>query len=314
MICSNPFARRAVATPDQIKNGQIRKEMMPHPCGQCLHCRINQSRVWQTRLLLETLSSNDSTFITLTYDDDHVDPMYHLVKDDLTLFLKRYRKRMAPAKLRYFAVGEYGDTTWRPHFHIAMFSDGIFERCVMPCEDMRKRDMCTKDCILYKSWGKGNVSLTATLNQSLASYITGYIKKKATKDRLINRPNEYATMSKGRRDPKTKEKIDGGLGYRSLQVIADKLSNHGTIPGGTIRSLNFGRIKRPLGRYLEAELRSALGLDDSSRVLEFDRYQEETFAKHFDGSAIVTNILKSTEGQRNSQTFKHQNNRQKRSI
>ena len=42
------------------------------PCGQCIGCRIDYSKQWATRMLLENEYSSESHFITLTYDDTHV--------------------------------------------------------------------------------------------------------------------------------------------------------------------------------------------------------------------------------------------------
>ena len=132
MICSRPIQKRrtGIVNPIQVKNNDYRNEITPFGCGQCLHCRINQSRIWQTRLLLEASDCFDSTFMTLTYDEYNVPFNYYLDKTHLTKFLKRYRKRLGH-KIRYYAIGEYGDETWRPHFHLAIFSEKQLERCVL---------------------------------------------------------------------------------------------------------------------------------------------------------------------------------------
>ena len=40
------------------------------PCGQCAGCRIDKSREWANRMMLEMPYSSGSWFVTLTYDDD----------------------------------------------------------------------------------------------------------------------------------------------------------------------------------------------------------------------------------------------------
>lgn len=42
------------------------------PCGQCAECRLNYSREWATRCLLEAQEWKDNYFVTLTYDDEHL--------------------------------------------------------------------------------------------------------------------------------------------------------------------------------------------------------------------------------------------------
>lgn len=58
-----------------------------------------------------------AVFVTLTYAPENV-PWYGLDLGDLQRFLKRLRKKGA---FRYFAAGEYGPETRRPHFHLALF-------------------------------------------------------------------------------------------------------------------------------------------------------------------------------------------------
>ena len=69
--------------------------------------------------------STSAFFITLTYNTDHV-PItqkgyMNLCKEDLQKYLKRLRK-LNTEKIKYYAVGEYGGKTMRPHYHIIMFN------------------------------------------------------------------------------------------------------------------------------------------------------------------------------------------------
>lgn len=71
------------------------------------------------------------TFLTLTYDDDHLFDS-SLNYRDLTLFFKKLRK--AGLEFTYVASGEYGDTSARPHFHVLMFYkcyDGDIRNLIM---------------------------------------------------------------------------------------------------------------------------------------------------------------------------------------
>nr|CDL65737.1 unnamed protein product [uncultured bacterium] len=52
----------------------------------------------------------------------------YLRKRDLQLFIKRLRKNLSKysdAKVRYFAMGEYGPVHFRPHYHFLLFFDEI---------------------------------------------------------------------------------------------------------------------------------------------------------------------------------------------
>ena len=66
-------------------------------------------------------------FLTLTYNDDNLPSDVGLHKDDLQRFFKRLRKALDTKKIRYFACGEYGDTTSRPHYHAIVFGLGLNE-------------------------------------------------------------------------------------------------------------------------------------------------------------------------------------------
>lgn len=104
------------------------------PCGKCLGCRLDQSKDWANRLMMELQYHDSAYFVTLTYDDahipvnDYVDQMtgevcksLSLCKRDFQLFMKRLRKHFPNDKIRFYACGEYGSTTFRPHYHAIIF-------------------------------------------------------------------------------------------------------------------------------------------------------------------------------------------------
>ena len=52
------------------------------PCGRCIGCRLERSRQWANRCMLELQYHESSYFVTLTYDDEHV-PVTYYAEDDL---------------------------------------------------------------------------------------------------------------------------------------------------------------------------------------------------------------------------------------
>lgn len=111
-----------------------RPDVVKLPCGHCTGCRLDQSRRWADRCLLELQYHDSAYFVTLTYNDAHVPRTYYsdpatgeafealtLHKRDFQLFMKRLRKRFDPQKIRFFAAGEYGENTSRPHYHAILF-------------------------------------------------------------------------------------------------------------------------------------------------------------------------------------------------
>lgn len=112
------------------------------PCGKCLECKLEYSRIWADRCMLEAKSYKDNCFITLTYDEEHCPVKEHnnklvktLVKEDLQDFIKALRnyvnykdgkylkKEDSDYKIiRYYACGEYGSKNKRPHYHAILFN------------------------------------------------------------------------------------------------------------------------------------------------------------------------------------------------
>lgn len=100
------------------------------PCGQCMGCRLEYSRQWANRMMMELDSHEDAWFVTLTYNDEHLplsanpatgEVVATLRKRDVQLFMKRLRKHRPGVKIRYFCSGEYGDKGKRPHYHLIIY-------------------------------------------------------------------------------------------------------------------------------------------------------------------------------------------------
>lgn len=89
-------------------------------CGQCIGCRLERSRDWALRIVQEATLHAQNSFVTLTYADRHLPSHASLRKKHLQDFMKRLRFS-TDAKLRYYACGEYGTTSLRPHYHICLF-------------------------------------------------------------------------------------------------------------------------------------------------------------------------------------------------
>lgn len=97
-----------------------------------------------------------------------------LWKEDLQRFIDRLRlffKREfgATAKFKYFAVGEYGTESLRPHWHILLFhsSDSI-HRVITSCQS----DNYNKS--LSEVWSYGNI-YSETTDGYISDYLSGYV-------------------------------------------------------------------------------------------------------------------------------------------
>lgn len=92
------------------------------PCGKCLVCLQSKRNDWAFRLTEEHKVSKSAYFVTLTYDRKHLPEYGTLVKRDLQLYMKKLRLKDDKARIRYYAVGEYGSKTKRPHYHVLLFN------------------------------------------------------------------------------------------------------------------------------------------------------------------------------------------------
>jgi len=205
-------------------------------------------------MMLEGYCHAKSSFLTLTYSDKFLPS--ELNPHHLRDFLKRLRSRIAPAKLRYFAVGEYGEKTWRPHFHLALF--GLGREDVEVIRDSWSSDGRTE------SEPFGHI-MVGDLTKDSAQYVAGYVTKKMTSPddkRLGGKHPEFARMS---RHP--------GLGAPALRAILDSLTDSpGSIAmereGDVPSVLSHGGKKWPLGRYLKQQLRKKYGFEDTGTPKE----------------------------------------------
>lgn len=175
------------------------------PCGRCVGCRLEQSRQWAVRIMMENQMHDAGCFITLTYDDANLPEYRTLVKKDLTDFFKRLRKAVDPVKLRYFAVGEYGEKTSRPHYHIILF--GTAFEADRKLYKQRTNPLFTSET-LSKAWGKGFANFGAVTFES-AAYCARYCLKKVNSRKedfevacvldtgeIISRIPEFSVMSR----------------------------------------------------------------------------------------------------------------------
>lgn len=222
--------------------------------------------MWTHRILLESICHGSNAFITLTYNAESVPRIYQcsgseqttLVPKDAQEFLKRLRYRIAPMRVRYYLVGEYGEKNdQRPHYHLAAF--GLASCANGNTMRFRGRPIASRCCaqcrLVSEEWGLGDVDL-GTLETNSAQYLAGYTTKKMTRfddPRLDGRHPEFARMS-----------LRPGIGYHALWEIADVLMSLGLdeSEADVPSALRHGRRIWPLGRYLRSRLRLMVGKEE----------------------------------------------------
>lgn len=217
MSCSNPLRAFVVGHSSDGKkilkfasgksNVYVDQDHLSHdvieiPCGQCLGCRLQYSRQWADRCMMELRYHDSAYFVTLTYSDEYLngddqigktrryypDPetgeakvALSLQPSDLQLFWKRLRKRFPDDNIRYYACGEYGDTTKRPHYHAIIFGLHLDDLKVYKTSGLK--DVYYNSDKLQSVWSVngspiGHVVIGEVTWETCA-YVARYVMKKA---------------------------------------------------------------------------------------------------------------------------------------
>lgn len=189
-------------------------------CGRCAPCLRKKQIDWCFRLQKELNASSSACFLTLTYDDKNVpisEGGYSLLRSDFQKFMKRLRKHANHTeKIKYYACGEYGDRTERPHYHAIVFN--------LPKPF---------DKYISKAWKLGHIHIGTVTEQSIF-----YTTKYALKGLKRKKPFEY---DENGREPQFQLMSNGlGVSY-AKEIIRDYLITNGTklvtVPGGHKKKL-----------------------------------------------------------------------------
>lgn len=170
----------------EVKENKLYKvftESIELPCGKCKSCQLAHARRWALRMMLELKSHDEkqSWFITLTYDNEHIEEccqgeagVYSLNMKHVQDFMKRLRKDF-DNKLVFFACGEYGPASLRPHYHMVIYD--------LPLNDLLFRSKSKtgspilESHYLARKWGKGFVTVQPICIEACA-YVARYVTKK----------------------------------------------------------------------------------------------------------------------------------------
>lgn len=206
-------------------------------CGQCVGCKLEYSRQWAMRCMDEAKLHGDNSFLTLTYDNEHLPVDRSLSKRDFQLFMKRLRK-VLKKKVKFYACGEYGEKFGRPHYHACVFGEGFRDR-----KFYRRGESgfsVYTSGVLEKCWNLGR-SFVGDLTFESAGYVARYTVQKLTvsdgsseEDRRryyakyldvatgVLRTPEFNLMSRGGR-----KKGSRGIGYEFYEKYWSDMYPHG---------------------------------------------------------------------------------------
>lgn len=177
------------------------------PCGGCLSCRRERRQELTLLQCCEASLYDDNWFITLTYDNENLPKSAQghstLVKSHLSSFCESMRHycRAHHASFRFYACGEYGDESRRPHYHLSVFgiSPSLLDLpCDNDCQDSSRRllnsgrlqrlSTAQKDQngnffwnskVIGDRWQYGSHKIYRA-NRETFQYVAGYVTKKLT--------------------------------------------------------------------------------------------------------------------------------------
>jgi hypothetical protein len=277
-------------TPEEMLN------CTPFPCGICLHCKINKRRVWTFRLLLEQRVTEKSCFITLTYSPDFLPKDKSVHKSHLQKYLKRLRKKTTQ-KIRYYAVGEYGDKSWRPHYHIALFG--------LNSEDSKIISSSWKDPKTKQDIGFVQIG---DLNKDSASYIVGYVIKKLTNkkdERLNGLLPEFMTSSRGK---------TGGIGLPYIKKLAQRINKFKYKENRIITEIYYNGRLHPLGSYLTKKLAELTDIPEEFYEQKYLDYMDSIYGNQPDPEDSYWQKQFADDTKMHSAEVKHNIFKQRRTI
>lgn len=230
------------------------------PCGKCEGCRRRRRNAWVGRMLLEQSQHKESAFVTLTYEDPDLPLIYHpehdiwiptLVKSHVQKWIRSVRQKATHLgrTLRYFAAGEYGSESGRPHYHLILFGIGP-----------------TWNPIFKDSWNKGFVSSYEATARTMA-YVAKYVMKQGNDPELsLPEYGEYSLENPRITTPPFRlTSRRPALGTTYAKNIASSLvrdTGHGLLydPSevGPVNRIKISGKTYPLDKTMKAHLENAL--------------------------------------------------------
>lgn len=191
------------------------EERITVPCGKCMYCKINRQQSMAIRVYEEKKDTVYSVFLTLTYSDEYL-PLTKAGNPVLDIthvqkYLKRVRKALDlhNIKLRYLFVGEYGDESYRPHYHALIFTNSFNTELV--------------DATLKSKWEYG-YAMVGTVTSKSINYTLKYCLKQGV---YYDEKKAFDYMQK-REDPSR-------IGLRSFGEDVPDLSQVLRSPQGSSR-------------------------------------------------------------------------------
>lgn len=130
--------------------------------------------------------SDENCFLTLTFNDDHVPSVDSFRYDEFQAFMKRLRQYVRRRdiasglpkekwhKVRFYMCGEYGEKSFRPHYHALIFGFDFPDKVPLRYSG---HSLYSRSADLEKLWTFGN-SVIGQVTFESAAYVARYVMKK----------------------------------------------------------------------------------------------------------------------------------------
>lgn len=190
-------------------------------CGSCVGCKMEYARQWAVRCVHEASLHDRNSFITLTYNSECIPDSGSVGVEETQLFFKRLRKSILPVRIRYFACGEYGDDSRRPHYHSIIFGYDFPDK--VACGYNKQGHILYTSPALAEVWPYG-FNWIGNVEFESCAYVARYTLKKqrgidsydtvdATDGVIYSQKKEFIVMSRGTGREKDKgTPFFGGIG------------------------------------------------------------------------------------------------------
>lgn len=146
-------------------------------CRKCLPCRLNLAREKAIRCYHESRMFENNIFLTLTYDDEHLESP-RLIYSHFQTFMKDLRNHVGhspDSRIGVMVTGEYGERFKRPHWHALLFNYAPTDSKDKYTTDTGNRVFSSER--LTDLWGRG-IAEFGSVTLDSASYVARYSAKK----------------------------------------------------------------------------------------------------------------------------------------
>lgn len=208
----------------------------------------------------------NNSFITLTYDEEHLPHRGQLQHKDFADFVKRARKKY---KFIYYMAGEYGTLNGRPHFHAGLFGHDWDDK--KPLKITESGERIYTSASLDKLWGQGFTSTAEVTFESMA-YVARYCMSKITGDMAEEHYKRFDYLGEYQLNPEYNV-FSNGIGKSWLNKYESDVYTYDYVIVNGVKTRPPKYYDRIFGAKNEKELQA---LKDERAQLAYERRADNT--------------------------------------